>query len=87
MEIFTTRVFNYGTSQVLCIPAEYWLDTDRVSISRNESGDLIIHPLRAEQGAALLDALRAVAEVDEAFIAALEAKQAGPQPLQEREVM
>lgn len=65
------------------IPAEFRLDTDRVSISRNESGDLLIHPLRAELGAALLDALRAVGEADPAFIAALEAEQACQQPLQE----
>lgn len=80
----TTRVFNNGNSQAVRIPAEFRLDTDRVSISRNDSGDLVIHPLRAERGAALLDALRAVGEADIAYIAALEAEQAGRQPLQER---
>ena len=83
----TTRVFNNGNSQAVRIPAEFRLDTDRVSISRNESGDLVIHPLRAERGAALLDALRAVGEADIAFIAALEAERAGPQPMQEREAL
>ena len=83
----TTRVFNNGNSQAVRIPAEFRLDTDRVSISRNESGDLVIHPLRAERGAALLDALRAVGEADLAFIAALEAEQARQQPLQEREAL
>ncbi len=82
----TTRVFNNGNSQAVRIPAEFRLDTDRVSISRNESGDLVIHPLRAERGAALLDALRAVGEADLAFIAALE-DQAVQQPLQEREAL
>lgn len=43
--------------------------------------------MRAERGAALLDALRAVADVDVAFIAALEAEQTGPQPMQEREAL
>ena len=86
METLTTRVFNNGNSQAVRIPAEFRLDTDRVSISRNESGDLVIHPLRAERGAALLDALRAVGEADRAFIAALE-DQAGQQPLQEREAL
>ncbi len=87
METLVTRVFNNGNSQAVRIPAEFRLDTDRVSISRNEWGDLVIHPLRAARGAALLDALRAVGESDEAFLAALEAEQASPQPLQEREAL
>ncbi len=87
VETLTTRVFNNGNSQAVRIPAEFRLDTDRVSISRNESGDLVIHPLRAERGAALLDALRAVGEADVAFIAALETERARQQPLQEREAL
>jgi antitoxin VapB len=87
VQALTTRVFNNGNSQAVRIPAEFRLDTDRVSISRNEWGDLVIHPLRAERGAALLGALRAVGEADEAFIAALEAEQVSPQPLQEREAL
>ena len=87
METLTTRVFNNGNSQAVRIPAEFRLDTDRVSISRNESGDLVIHPLRAERGAALLDALRAAGEADGAFLAALEAEQARPAALQEREAL
>ena len=87
MEILTTRVFNNGNSQAVRIPAQFRLETDRVRISRNASGDLVIHPLRAERGAALLDALRAVGETDLAFIAALETEQASPQPLQEREAL
>ena len=76
MESLTTRVFNNGNSQAVRIPAEFRLDTDRVSISRNESGDLVIHPLRPERGVALLDALRALSEADKDFVAALEAEQA-----------
>jgi antitoxin VapB len=87
VETLTTRVFNNGNSQAVRIPAEFRLDTDRVSISRNESGDLVIHPLQAARGAALLNALRAVGEADLAFIAALQAEQAGHQPLQEREAL
>ena len=87
MEILTTRVFNNGNSQAVRIPAQFRLDTDRVRISRNASGDLVIHPLRAERGAALLDALRAVGEADLAFISTLESEQASPQPLQEREAL
>ncbi|MBQ1782475.1 MAG: AbrB/MazE/SpoVT family DNA-binding domain-containing protein [Gammaproteobacteria bacterium] len=85
MDTLTTRVFNNGNSQAVRIPAEFRLDTDRVTISRNESGDLIIHPLRPERGAALLEALRAVGEADEAFVAALESEQSSSQPMQERE--
>lgn len=87
MEAVTTRVFNNGNSQAVRIPAEFRLDTDRVSISRNEFGDLVIHPLQAERGAALLGALRAVAEADEAFVAALESDRGSLQPMQEREAL
>lgn len=87
MNTLTTRVFNNGNSQAVRIPAEFRLDTDRVSISRNEWGDLVIHPLRSDRGEALLDALRAVAEADVALIASLEAEQASPQPLQDREAL
>lgn len=87
MEAVTSRVFNNGNSQAVRIPAEFRLSTDRVSISRTESGDLIIHPLRTERGAALMDALRALGEVDDAFVAALEADRTDPQPPQEREAL
>lgn len=87
MAALTTRVFNNGNSQAVRIPAEFRLDTDRVSISRNEWGDLVIHPLRGERGAALLDALRGVGEVDESFITALEADRANREPTQEREAL
>jgi antitoxin VapB len=63
------------------IPAEFRLDTDRVSMSRNESGDLVIHRLRAKLGAALFDLLRAMGEADPNFVAALEAEEARQQPL------
>jgi antitoxin VapB len=80
----TTRVFVNGNSQAVRIPAEFRLDAEQVSISRNEEGELIIRPLRAQRGAALLDALRAVGQVDDAFVAALEAERANPLPMQER---
>lgn len=47
MATLTTRVFNNGNSQAVRIPAEFRLDTDRVLISRNEQGDLILHPERS----------------------------------------
>jgi antitoxin VapB len=87
METLTTRVFNNGNSQAVRIPAEFRLDTDRVSISRNESGDLVIHPIRGERGAALIDALRALNEVDEQFIAALQTDRTSQQVMQEREAL
>ena len=87
MNTLTTRVFNNGNSQAVRIPAEFRLETDRVHISRNEQGDLIIHPLRVQRGQALLEALRAVNDVDEAFVAALEAGQSAPQPMQDREAL
>ncbi len=85
MDTLTTRVFNNGNSQAVRIPAEFRLDTNRVQISRNEAGDLLIHPLRAQRGEALMQALRSLAEVDQEFIAALEAGQADSLPMQERE--
>lgn len=87
VKTLTTRVFTNGHSQAVRIPAEFRLDTDRVSISRNASGDWVIHPLRAERGAALRDALRALGEADLALVAALEAGQAGRLPLPERETL
>jgi antitoxin VapB len=87
METLTTRVFNNGNSQAVRIPAEFRLDTDRVSITRNEAGDLVIHPIRAERGAALLDALRALSEIDEEFIVALQTDRTSQQPMQEREAL
>lgn len=72
MDTLITRVFNNGNSQAVRIPAEFRLDTDQVSIRRNEEGDLVIHPLRARRGAALLDALLGVGDADEAFVAVLD---------------
>jgi antitoxin VapB len=87
METLTTRVFNNGNSQAVRIPAEFRLDTDRVRISRNEQGELVIQPLRTDRGAALLEVLRELNEVDEAFVSALEAEQSAALPMQERQVL
>ncbi len=56
-------------------------------ITRNEAGDLVIHPLRVQRGTALMQALKALGEVDEDFIAALEAEQEAPLQTQEREAL
>ena len=87
MTSLTSRVFNNGNSQAVRIPAEFRLDTDRVRISRNDQGDLVIHPLRAERGAALLQALQALGEIHDDFIAALDSEQTAALPVQEREAL
>jgi len=87
MGTLTTRVFKNGNSQAVRIPAEFRLDTDRVSISRKEDGDLVIHPLPARRGTALMRTLQALSEVDDAFVAALEDEQRSSLPMQEREVL
>lgn len=53
-----SRVFMNGNSQAVRIPQEFRLDASRVQISRNEHGDLVIHPLPSDRGAALLRALQ-----------------------------
>lgn len=53
-----SRVFMNGNSQAVRIPQEFRLNVNRVQISRNESGDLVIHPLPMNRGAALLAALQ-----------------------------
>jgi len=83
----TSRVFNNGNSQAVRIPAEFRLDTDRVRITRNDQGDLVIHPLRAERASALLQTLQALGEIDDAFVAALESEQTAALPVQEREAL
>lgn len=82
MSSHRSRVFNNDNSQAVRIPAELRLDTDMVQISRNEQGDLIIHPLDEARGKALSQALEGF---DEEFIAALEADRETPAPTQDRE--
>ena len=87
METLTTRVFNNGNSQAVRIPAEFRLEADRVRISRTEQGDLLIQPLRNDRAARLLEALRGLGEVDEAFVAVLEADQAERPRMQDRDTL
>lgn len=82
MAILTSRIFMNGNSQAVRIPREFRLDSPRVEITRTEAGDLIIHPLPADRGAALLEALSAF---DADFLAALEAGRDEQLPMQERE--
>ena len=85
--VATTRVFNNGNSQAVRIPAEFRLNVDQVEISRNDNGDLIIHPIPTQRGQALLQALQALGEVDKNFIDALEAEQTQQEPMQDREAL
>lgn len=82
MSVTTSRVFNNGNSQAVRIPHEFRLKTTKVTISRNENGDLIIHPLPERKGEALFEALSGF---DKEFIDLLEESQES-QPLpQDRE--
>ena len=71
-----------GNSQAVRIPQEFRLNARRVEISRTEQGDLLIHPIPADRGMALLEALAAF---DDDFVAALEAGRADQPAMQERE--
>lgn len=82
MTTLISRTFQNGNSQAVRIPQEFRLDGSRVAITRNEQGDLIIHPLPADRGAALLQALSAF---DDDFAALLEEDRTGQPALQDRE--
>ena len=82
MTTLASRVFMNGNSQAVRIPQEFRLDAQRVEITRTEAGDLLIHPLSAPRGAALLEAL---AGFDDDFVAALVADRAEQPAVQERE--
>ena len=64
------------------IPQEFRLDVTQVEISRNNKGDLVIHPLPVNRGKALLDALEAF-DID--FINQLEQNYQQQPIMQERE--
>jgi antitoxin VapB len=84
MSKLVSRVFMNGNSQAVRIPQEFRLDTARVEISRNEQGDLVIHPLPVDRGAALLEALSAF---DDEFVALLEEDRREIVPLQDRDTL
>lgn len=77
-----SRVFMNGNSQAVRIPQEFRLASSRVEISRNDAGDLVIHPLPTDRGQALLEALDGF---DEEFIDILENDRLAQAPVQERE--
>ena len=86
MSAVISRVFMNGNSQAVRIPQEFGLETLRVRISRNEAGDLVIQPLMADRGGALLEALRAFDdEITDDLVARLEADRRSQLPAQDRE--
>ena len=82
MSALASRVFMNGNSQAVRIPQEFRLNARRVVISRTKEGDLLIHPVPADRGTALLEAL---AGFDDDFVAALEAGRAEQPVMQDRE--
>lgn len=84
MNTLTTRVFMNGNSQAVRIPAELRIDAERVQISRNEQGDLVLHPLPVKRGTALLEALQGF---DADFVAAVEEDRRDALPMQDRETL
>jgi antitoxin VapB len=82
MQATISRVFMNGNSQAVRIPHEFRFDALRVEIHRNADGDLVLHPVTADRGAALLQALNAF---DEEFADLLQADQRVQPPMQDRE--
>ncbi|NBP81551.1 AbrB/MazE/SpoVT family DNA-binding domain-containing protein [bacterium] len=76
-----TRVFMNGNSQAVRIPAQLRIECERVEISRTADGDLLLHPVPARRGQALLQALEGF---DDDYIAAVEHDREDQPPMQER---
>ena len=53
----TRKIFMKGNSQAVRIPRMFRLNSNKVEISRNGDGDLVIHPVPEKRGEALLQAL------------------------------
>jgi antitoxin VapB len=88
MAISLSRVFRNGNSQAVRIPQEFRLDATQVEIRRNELGELVLRPLPADRGGALLDALRAFDdELTADFVARVSADRREQAPVQERDAL
>lgn len=75
-----------GNSQAVRIPHEFKIDARQVEISRNADGDLIIHPVPANLGSAVLQAFEAFDdELSAVFVESLERSRENPDPTQERD--
>lgn len=77
-----SRVFRSGNSEAVRTPQEFRFDVSQVEIFHNADGDLVLHPVPTDQGAALLDALKGF---DDEFVAILKSGQAEQQAMQEWE--
>lgn len=84
MPTLTTRIFKNGNSQAVRIPQEFRIEATQVQISRNENGDLVIHPLPVDRGAGLVAALNAF---DEDFVNQLEQNYEQQPAMQDREAL
>lgn len=84
MSTVISRVFMNGNSQAVRIPQEFRLGASCVEITRNEAGDLVIHPLPVARGQALMEALEGF---DAEFVAQLEADRIEQPAMQEREAL
>ena len=84
MSTLTTRIFKNGNSQAVRIPQEFRIDATQVEISRNANGDLVIHPLPLDRGAALLAVLNGF---DEDFVSQLEQNYRQQPAMQDREAL
>jgi antitoxin VapB len=82
MQSAISRVFMNGNSQAVRIPQEFRLDSSRVEIFRNADGDLVLHPVALDRGAAVLAALNAF---DAEFVRLLESDQDTQPGMQDRE--
>jgi antitoxin VapB len=86
MAVVISRVFMNGNSQAVRIPQEFRLEVNRVQISRNEAGDLVISPLPSNRGAALLAALQDFDDnLSNELLARLTQDRQSQPPVQERE--
>lgn len=77
-----SRVFMNGNSQAVRIPQEFRFNTSQVEIFRNADGDLVLHAVPTDRGAALLDALNAF---DNTFATLLEDEHHQQPLMQDRE--
>lgn len=84
MPTLTTRIFKNGNSQAVRIPQEFRIEATQVQISRNEDGDLVIHPLPIDRGATLIAALNAF---DDDFADQLEQNYLKQPAMQDREAL
>jgi antitoxin VapB len=84
MQSAISRVFMNGNSQAVRIPQEFRLDTSRVEIFRNADGDLVLHPVAPDRGAAVLAALNAF---DDEFVRLLESDRDTQPEMQDRELL